>query len=277
MIRLSAFADEMSTDINGQVLFLKKNSIQHIELRFVGDKNIVYQEKKEQERISNLLKQNEITCSAIGSPVGKVYVNSEWKNHFDLFKKTVDLASFFDCQFIRIFSFYRDEDLGDSQYQDLVLKHLNTMTEYVDGTNIILIHENEKDIFGDTPERCHLLAKEINSPHFKLAYDPANFVWGQQIINPIKNCWPLMKDDVAHIHIKDWKLGAKTGSIPGEGDGQIPELLQELQNMDYDGFITLEPHLEIGGQFGGYTSGELFEDSINSIRKIALNKNINLK
>ena len=78
-----------------------------------------------------------------------------------------------------------------------------------------------------------------------------------------------MKPYVVHVHIKDWKLGAKVGSIPGEGDGQIKELLAELAAMSYAGCLTMEPHLQAGGQFGGATGPKLFSQALAAIRKIA--------
>jgi sugar phosphate isomerase/epimerase len=74
---------------------------------------------------------------------------------------------------------------------------------------------------------------------------------------------------VVHIHIKDWKLGAKeVGSMPGQGDGQIKELLAELAAMKYEGCMTMEPHLQAGGQFGGSTGPELFAQAIGAVRTL---------
>ena len=55
--------------------------------------------------------------------------------------------------------------------------------------------------------------------------------------------------------------------MPGQDDAQILELLIELTKNDYSGFITLEPHLEIGDKFGGFTGLELFSNYISEIRK----------
>ena len=104
----------------------------------------------------------------------------------------------------------------------------------------------------------------------RLVYDPANFVWGEKITDNVETCWPVMKPYVVHVHIKDWKLGSKDiGSIPGEGDGQIKELLAELAEMNYDGCLTMEPHLQTGGQFGGSTGPELFSRAIAAVREMA--------
>lgn len=63
-------------------------------------------------------------------------------------------------------------------------------------------------------------------------------------------------------------MGDHTGSIPGKGDGQIRELLKELSDMQYSGFLTMEPHLQVGGQFGGKTNQLLFIQAINATIKI---------
>jgi sugar phosphate isomerase/epimerase len=79
-----------------------------------------------------------------------------------------------------------------------------------------------------------------------------------------------MKPYIVHVHIKDCKLGSKDiGSIPGEGDGQIRELLAELAALNYQGCLTMEPHLQAGGQFGGSTGPELFSKAVAAVRKMA--------
>jgi sugar phosphate isomerase/epimerase len=144
-------------------------------------------------------------------------------------------------------------------------------------TGVTMVHENEAKIYGHSAKNCVDIAETIDSPNLKLVYDPANFVWGEKITDNIESCFSLMKPYVVHVHIKDWKLGSKDiGSMPGEGDGQIKELLAELASMNYDGCLTMEPHLQTGGQFGGSTGPELFSRAIDAVRKIADEVGLNL-
>ena len=101
------------------------------------------------------------------------------------------------------------------------------MVEVIDNTDLVMVHENETGIFGYSAENCADIISTINSDKLRLVYDPGNFVWGGKITDNIKSCWPIMKPYVVHVHIKDWKKDETVGSIPGKGDGQIPELLQE--------------------------------------------------
>ena len=141
--------------------------------------------------------------------------------------------------------------------------------ELLKDIDIVMVLENEADIYGQLPEKAVELVEAVDSPKLRLCYDPANFAVGLGITDNIQSCWPIMKTYVSHIHIKDWKIGAPLASIPGQGDAQIKSLLKELADMNYDGFVTMEPHLQKGGQFGGVTGPDLFVQAINETKRIA--------
>lgn len=269
MVKLSAFADEVADNFSEQIKFLVEKKIKYLEIRFVNKKNILDLTKNEVNEVKKILDANDIRISAIASPIGKIKLNEPFEKHLDKFKYAIELAQLLDTKFIRIFSYYPPEGKNIDDYREEVIARMLRKVELLNDTNLILVHENESHIYGSTAEKCVDLAKSVNSPKFRLVYDPGNFVWGQKIINNIEICWPIMKPYVAHIHIKDWKLGSNdAGSIPGEGDGQIRELLKELANMNYDGVLTIEPHLKSAGQFGGETGPELFSEAIDTTVKI---------
>jgi dihydroorotate dehydrogenase len=39
--------------------------------------------------------------------------------------------------------------------------------------------------------------------------------------------------------------------------------------MDYDDCLTMEPHLKVGGQFGGSTGPKLFSKAVAVVRELA--------
>lgn len=270
MAKLSAFADEAVEDFRGQVEYLAKEKVGYIEPRFFSKKNIMDLTQAELDDARKRLRDHGIKVSAIGSPIGKVRLDLPFEPHLEKFRHAIELAQFFATPFIRMFSFYAPEGRNIDDYRGDVMDRMTTMVRLVEGTNVTMVHENEANIYGHSAKNCADMVKTINSPKFRLAYDPANFVWGEKITNNVETCWPVMKPYVVHIHIKDWKLGAKdVGSMPGEGDGQIRELLAQLAAMKYDGCVTMEPHLEAGGQFGGSTGTELFTKAIAAVRRMA--------
>ena len=272
MAKLSAFADEVTDDFLGQVKYLAEENVGYIEPRFINKKNIMDLDKRQLNEAKKMIKNHGLKVSAIGSPIGKVRLDEPFEPHLDKFKHAVDLALLFETPYIRMFSYYAPQGQNIDDYRDQVMERMAAKIEVLtkEDVDVTMVHENEAKIYGHTAEHCVDIVETINSPKLRLVYDPANFVWAEKITDNVKSCWPMMKPYVVHIHIKDWKLGAKdVGSIPGEGDGQIKELLAELAAMAYDGCLTMEPHLQAGGQFGGSTGPELFSKAIAAVRDLA--------
>ena len=80
MIRLSAFADEISQDLNEQIAVLKKNGVGFIELRGVASKNVMALSDAEVRQVANAARDSGIGFSAIGSPIGKFPLEGDFKD-----------------------------------------------------------------------------------------------------------------------------------------------------------------------------------------------------
>jgi len=276
MIKLSAFSDEVSHDLDTQIKFLQNQKISAMEIRFVDGKNIVTYPLNKVVEFKKVLDNAGIEISAIGSPIGKIRLDESFDQHIELFKHTLDVANALGTTNIRIFSYYAEEGRNIDGCLDIVLERMHRKIALLLGSNLKLIHENEAGIFGHSAQKCAQMASHLDSAYFGLVYDPGNFIWGEKISNPFDRCWPVMKPYVKHIHIKDWTLGNTLGDVPGEGQGQIMELVTELKKMKYDGYLTMEPHLSKGGQFGGETTSEKFETSVKAVRNMADKVQLNL-
>jgi len=277
MPTLSAFADEVTDDFPGQVEYLVREQVKYIELRFLNRKNILDLTAAEQKEAGAILRDHAIRVSAIGSPIGKVRIDEPFAPHLERFRKAVDLALFFETPLIRVFSYYPPAGGNILDYRQEVIERFGVKLEIIKNTALVLVHENEANIYGHSAKNCADLIQALGSPQLRLAYDPANFVFEYGITDHIRRCWPLMKPYVAHVHIKDWKLGETTGCLPGRGDAQIEDLLRELKAMHYNGFLTLEPHLRRGGQFGGSTGAELFSEALAVVRQLAEQSGLSLR
>ena len=275
MVKISAFSDEMSHDLHEQVAFLQGTGIRAMEIRFVDGQNICHHNRERIKEIASILSDNNIAVSAVGSPIGKVDVQEDQDSHLELFRHAVEVADILNTSKIRIFSFYNENGLSEEAYRDMALERIGKMIEVKGPRAVTLVHENEKGIYGHDPRTLLDLTKAFQKEDFTLAYDPGNFVWGEKESDHINNCWPILRAHVGHIHIKDWHLEEDKGAFPGSGDAQIPALLEEVKLMSYQGYLTLEPHIEEGGQFGGSTSAPLFRQAVDSL--LDLCKSIGLK
>ena len=175
-----------------------------------------------------------------------------------------ETARLLDCSFIRMFSFLIPKDADADSYTDVVLDKLRQFIRIAEKHDIVLLHENEKGIYGDTGARCKLLFDRLACPHFKAAFDFANFVQCEQ---DTAECWELLHDQIAYIHIKDALPGYLLNVPAGTGLGKIPELLRRaFCEEGYHGFLTLEPHLAMfdffaPGAKGGKSQKLQFENN----------------
>src|SRR5579859_2156191 len=132
MLKLSAFADEISADLNEQIVTCKENGITHFELRGVNNKNVMDFDSTLCAEIRSKLSDNGMGVISIGSPIGKVKITDPWQPHFEKFKHAVELAGYFEAPFIRVFSYYPPEKGADMKpYRDEVMKRMAAKAEYV--------------------------------------------------------------------------------------------------------------------------------------------------
>ncbi|HBM81917.1 MAG TPA: xylose isomerase [Clostridiaceae bacterium] len=248
---LSVFADEIAPDLQSQMDVLDKYGIKYIEMRGVNGKCIVDYSLDEVNDIKKQLDKRGFGISAVGSPIGKIGIKDEFEPHLKLFKHTVQIAKILGTKYIRMFSFFMPKGEPPEKYRDEVLRRWGEFVKAAEGEGVILLHENEKEIYGDTAERCLDILKSIDSGIVKAAFDPANFI--QCDVKTYPDAYDLLKDYIVHMHIKD-ALYSNHGVVPsGYGDGNVKQILKKLKDTGYEGFLTIEPHL---ASFKGFSALE---------------------
>lgn len=247
---LSGFSDEISADFEVQLNEMANLGIAYIEIRGVNGKSVVEHSIEEMDVIKNQMATKGIQVSAIGSPIGKIQITDDFEPHFKLFQHTIEIAKKLGTSYIRMFSFFMEAGSA-AGHRDEVLRRLKLMVEVAEQEGITLLHENEKDIYGDTPERCLDLYRSMNSNNFKLIFDPANFI--QCGVKAYPDAFDLLKEHVSYYHIKDAIMATGKVVPAGKGDGHIAEIIQALNARAYEGFLSLEPHL---GAFIGFSDLE---------------------
>lgn len=252
-ILLSGFADEIDMDLSVQIDEMKKLGIKYIEMRGVNGKNIGEITLEEAKNIKKELDTKGIKISSLGSPTGKIYMKEDFEVHKKMFKNLLEISKILDTRYIRVFSFFMETEEEYSSSREEIIKRLIELTKLASEYDVILLHENEKDIYGDTMDRCLDLVENIPYKNFKLLLDPANYVQCGE--DPLK-AFNLLKDHIEYLHIKDAKSEDSSVVPAGKGDGKINEIIELLKENNYNGFLSLEPHL---GEFEGFLSLENIE------------------
>ncbi len=265
MFTLSGFADEISPDLDVQLDVLQDLNIRHLEMRGVWGKNVLALTDAEVQTIRAKLRERGIGVSAIGSPIGKIRIDEPFEPHIADFRRALDLAEFFGSPYIRIFSFFVPDGQADA-FRAPVMERLEVLLAEAKGHPVVLLHENERHIYGDIPRRCRDIHETLSSPQLRMTFDPANFVMcGAQ---PFSEGYPLLKDYVDYVHIKDGLMAEQRVVPAGQGDGEVRELLVALKEREFEGFLSLEPHLSQAGAFSGFSGPELFGVAVGALRDL---------
>lgn len=272
---ISGFADEIDANVDKQLALLKELGINWIELRSADGINVSDLTIEQAKNLQKKLAENGIRVSALGSPIGKIGIGDDFSSHFVKFKHVAQLADIFETPNIRMFSFFMPNGSNPADYRDEVLSRLSRMVDYAAGHKLVLLHENEKDIYGDIAPRCLDLMKEFYGEAFKATFDFANFV---QCGQDTWEAYEMLKPYIHYIHVKDAMAGCGQVVPAGCGDGQLFKIFTELEAAGYRGFLSLEPHLsdfaglkglEKDAQKRGRTDGEAaFAEAYSALRKV---------
>lgn len=266
MNKLSAFADEVSQDLDEQIAILQKNGVDNIELRGVWSKKVLNLSTEEVKQIKQKIDDAGMGFSAVGSPLGKFPLDGNFAEQLEDTRKAIEFAKILEAPYIRIFSFHIPKGDDPASHRNQVIDWLSAMIETAEKAHVCLAHENEKGIYGDTAERCLDLYTSLENPCFTGIFDFANFVQCGQ--KPYQDCWKILSDYISYFHIKDARLADGHVVPAGEGDGDMEKILQDAYARGFDNYLTLEPHLSVAEANYGRTSVELFHTAVTSLQGI---------
>jgi sugar phosphate isomerase/epimerase len=263
---LTGFADEISPELEEQLETLAQESMGYMELRSVWNTNVLDLTDDELKRVKSSTAERGIRISSIGSPIGKVSVTDPFGPHLERFRRALYAANVMEAPYIRVFSFFIPEGQEPEQYREEVIDRLGIMAGEAEVSGVTLLHENEKEIYGDVPSRCLDILAGVDSPALRAAWDAANFV--QCGVRPYDEGYASLRPFVEYMHVKDALSGSDTVVPAGEGDGQLPETLSALRASGFDGFFSLEPHLASAGTYSGFSGPELFRKAAGAFKEL---------
>lgn len=271
---LTGFGDEIADALDTQMEVMGGLDIRYIETRGIDGKNIAAYTAQEAKEVIARMKDKGFGVSALGSPFGKIGIKDDFDAHLENFKRSIEVAHAMETKYIRMFSFYMPENEDPAIYRDEVMARLARFVEVNKGSGIQLLHENEKAIYGDTPERCVDILKTFEGD-ILCTYDPSNFV---QCGVDNKHAFALLGDRVHYMHIKDsvyvnnsevvdhgFENVSDAHRPAGQGDGCVEWVLRQLAERNFEGFASIEPHLSNNHNIPG-TGADKFTVAANALK-----------
>ncbi len=237
-LKIYAFADEASKEIDGQIAAMRRNGLNGLEIRGVDGESIADITADKAREVRRKMDDAGLTVWSMGSPIGKISIEDEdFPAHLDKLRHVLELADILGARNLRMFSFYTPEGRA-AEFRGKVMDRMGQMLKAAEGTGIAMCHENEKGIYGDMADRCADLLKTF--PALEGIFDPANFIQcGQNTVE----AWAMLKQRIRYLHIKD---ALENGHVvpAGHGIGHVREILKDYRMMGGTA-VTVEPHLTV--------------------------------
>jgi sugar phosphate isomerase/epimerase len=259
MWTLSGFIDEISSDFTEQCKVASDLGLTFAEVRSAWNVNILDLKPEQLTRVKETLADHGLAVSSIGSPIGKISIDEAFGPHLERMRHAADVAHELSAPYIRIFSFFLPAGANPAEHRGEVIERMRSLTRVAEDADVVLLHENEKDIYGDVPSRCLDVVRSVDSPNLRLAWDPANFV--QVGVRPYTEGYQMLRQHVEYIQIKDARAADGTVVTAGNGDGEVRQTIRALHHDGFDGFFSLEPHLGTTSSSGAFSGPELWRQA----------------
>lgn len=259
MFSTSVINTEIGDNIEQSLKFAQANNFDAIEIQAVWGKHIETVEKDDLNKLRELVNAYELKVSCISTTLflrsylgdcqriapeikGLPAFAGNHDAHIKGLQQAILAAQILEAPSIRVFGFQKEAVLTEETFIQTAEK-LQTPIELAKKAGITLAIENcpfSPFAWGINVVK---LIQMIDSPAFRLLWDPANSVRAGEpdCLQAIEDIIPL----VAHVHAKDVLMlpdGGRRYLPIGQGGVPWKTIFQKLISSNYDGAISLEPH-----------------------------------
>lgn len=258
MSRLAVITDEISEDLAHALAVCTEIGISDVELRSIDGTSIVDHTEARLTEIAAMLADGGFQVVNIASPFLKTHIGEDAspignvhsatartrEQHWDVLKRSLEIADMLDAPMVRAFSFWRVEQ-PESVRED-ILATLATATAIAKEAGKILGLENEHACnIGSGIEAAWYLER-IPDSALGLIWDPGNIAALGQL--PDRAQYNAIAARIAHVHVKDADAIPFTSFVPpGQGVCDWEQQLRWLHAGGYDGPLSLETHFSLDG------------------------------
>lgn len=256
-MKLMGISDEAASTIDGQIQATKELGWRYIEMRGVevpGFPKANFHDLPEPafEIAVDKLAAAKIQVYCFGSTVmnwSKI-VGDSFEITLAEVRRIIPRMQRLGTQYVRIMSFKPDDDAD--RIPSEVFRRVNEVTKMFLDAGLQPLHENCMNHGGMSWQ--HALELLDKCPGLQWLFDPANPVFNPDRSKPKPwpkqdpwEFWTQVRDQVAHIHIKDatWNPARNDADYqwPGEGQGRVLDILKDAISRGYDGGVSTESHM----------------------------------
>jgi sugar phosphate isomerase/epimerase len=259
-IKLSVISDEITQEVEHAFEVASKEfGLSYVEIRGAWKKNIINLDEKELAELKKLLQRFKLQVTDIASPLFKTDFPGAAKSPYspknpqygadypfekqdEVLQRSITAAKALGTDRVRCFDFWRLDD--PKPHREDMNETLRRAAADAAKQGITLLLENEFACNTATGAEAAETMKAIQTPNFKLNWDPGNAAYRGEIAYP-DGYAGLPKGRIGHMHCKDVVRkadGSYEWAAVGRGlidfTGQFKAMLAD----GYSGTMSLETH-----------------------------------
>ncbi len=251
---LTGFADEAARDLDGQIKVTKELGWENIESRNIDGTNLHNLSDADFDIVEAKLKDAGVKINCFGSAIGnwQKKITDPIDSSIEESKRAIPRMHRLGAKLVRMMSFALIKENGpDDQMKEERFKRVQIIKDMFESEGLTPVHENCMNFGGMSAQ--HTLELIENVPGLKLVFDTGNPFFtldrSKPEPYPIQDAYEFyqqVKEHVHYIHIKDGDLneeGNQVFTYPGEGKGSVVKIIEDLVSRNYDGGISIEPHM----------------------------------
>ncbi|MFA6506617.1 MAG: TIM barrel protein [Treponemataceae bacterium] len=259
-IYLTGFADEAADDLSGQIRVTETLGWNRIEARSIDGTNINDLSDDRFENVCRELSDAGISVSCYGSTIANwgTPISRPFEESLAATDRAATRMRRLGTTLVRIMSYavLRDRDgrALDDQKEEERFRRLREITRRFLDAGITPVHENCMTYGGMSAG--HTLRMLENVPGLKLVFDlgnpPLTPDFTKTFPYPMQSSlafYRTVKPHIAYVHIKDARWDGERKEerycFPGEGDGEVVAIVEDLLQSGYDGGFSMEPHMAV--------------------------------
>lgn len=282
---LSFLPDEMKLDFESALRLGAEWGLGHADVRAVDGVNVIDLSDRQVAQTKALLARYDMKVAALATPFFKCLLPGQiaggdgdmhsarsltYTDHVALLARGVALAQTFDAPLLRIFTFWRQDDVD---FWPGLTTAVEASLAATAGSGVAVGLENEGACFIGTSADLAETATRFPDPALKFIWDAGNST--HRGMTPRAEDFAVFAPRIAQVHLKDCTLDPATGkatmTVIGAGDTDYHTQLRWLKEAGYDGALTLEPHYCPDGD-----CVEGMRQSVTAIRRIAAEAGVEL-
>ena len=257
-MNLTIIPDEISADPFTALEFCAEWGFSAVELRNSYRRRVPVCPKWMADRTIAACKAYGMTVTAISPGLFKPIMNDDGSNVplstdnaaeikrqiNELLPKFLDFADAAGTKNVIVFSLPRAA--ADSSRPSIVIDSLAQAAEKAKAGGFTLLLENGGGSWTLTGAETRTVVDAVGADNLKITWDPANVVNAGGEENPVIAGYTAVKAKLGNVHIKDSIREAGKGRWVQFGAGSVDwtAQLNALKADGYEGYLTLEPHLQ---------------------------------